>query len=154
MSSAVWTAADSAELDLLSFELGARFTEHRANCAACHPGRCCPTLAAYLEHRDTCRPCENAIKVSTATYGDPCPRYLAHLEHGQTCPRCNPCPALVKAISAVVDWREGRALRSTATWLRRQEFERERTPGRVRIAFDQRGEVTELEVAPADAEAA
>ena len=81
-----------------------------------------------------------------------------HALHVPACEECRQrgpwCRRLRDSFDAVLEWREGRVLRSKAAWLRLRELEREREPGRVRIAFDQRGEVTELEVAPADAEAA
>lgn len=127
-----WTAADGAELDVLVHELGRCHADHRERCEACKDRRCnkhdrkvcvtckagCPDVLAYLEHREGCRACLQGIKVWTAYYGKPCPRYLQHLAHGKTCKRCNPCPALKKAIAVVIAWREARSLRSRAEALR------------------------------------
>ena len=89
-----WTAADSAELDVLVLEFIRVHASHAAGC-------------------DVCR------------------------ERGLWCDR------LRAAFEAVLDWKYGRELRSKATWLRLRELEREREPGRVHIAFDERGEVGE-----------
>jgi hypothetical protein len=142
-----WTPADSAELDVLVYELARGHAIHRERCAACKPEPC-PALANYLEHRETCRNCEHGIKVRTATYGDPCPRYLQHVAHGDGCPRCNPCVHVRNAIEEIVEWRELRVLRSKAAWLRRLELEREREPSRVHAVFDERGDLIEYELRP------
>jgi len=63
-------------------------------------------------------------------------------EHGPWCAR------LLASLEAVLEWREGRLLRSKAAWLRLREIERERMPGRVHVVFDERGEVVEYELAP------
>lgn len=113
-----WTAADSAELDVLVHELSKGAEQHRASCAACKPEPCA-FLTSYLEHRETCWKCENSIKLATATYGEPCPRYAEFVAHSDACARCNPCPGMTKAIKIVVEWRDGRALLSRAESLRR-----------------------------------
>ncbi len=81
-----------------------------------------------------------------------------HALHVPACEECRQsgpwCKRLRDSFDAVLEWREGRALRSKATWLRRQELERERMPGRVHIAFDERGEVVDYELADEEAAAA
>ena len=81
-----------------------------------------------------------------------------HALHVPACEECRQgglwCKRLRDSFDAVVEWREGRELRSKATWLRLRELERERMPGRVHIAFDGRGEVIEYEIAPPAEEAA
>jgi len=78
--------------------------------------------------------------------------------HLPTCAVCRErgpwCQRLRDSFDAVLEWREGRELRSKATYLRLRELERERLPGRVRIVFDERGDVSEYEIAPPAEEAA
>ena len=112
-----WTAADSAELDVLTHELTRGYFDHRERCDYCKPEPC-PVLVAYRAHKPGCWKCENSIRVATDHYGDPCPRYLSFIAHGDTCKRCNPCPRLRVAIATVLDWREARELRSRAEELR------------------------------------
>lgn len=114
-----WTPADAAELDVLVFELARGYDEHRKRCPACLPGDC-PEYVAWREHLDLCPGCRGDAPL---TYGPPCPRRREMIEHGNSCPSCNPCPALRKAIEAVLEWREARGLRSRAEWLR-AELER------------------------------
>ncbi len=81
-----------------------------------------------------------------------------HARHVPTCAVCSGygpwCQRLRDSFDAVLEWREGRELRSKATYLRLRELERERRPGRVHISFDERGEVIEYEIAPPAEEAA
>lgn len=109
-----WTAADAAELDCLVYELTRGYMEHREHCAECQPGDC-PVLMAWREHLDACLACRGDAPL---TFGPPCDRKAEFIAHGEICKRCNPCPALRKAIEAVVEWREARELRSRAEWLR------------------------------------
>jgi hypothetical protein len=121
LSSPWWTPADAAELDVLVFELSRGYFEHRQRCRACSPFPC-PVLTQWRAHLEKCKPCQGDAPL---TYGPPCSRRREFIEHGDSCPRCNPCPALRKAIEAVADWREARELRSRAEWLRaeRERFE-------------------------------
>lgn len=78
-----------------------------------------------------------------------------HVPACEVCRQRGPwCPRLLGAFDAVLDWRQGRELRSQAAWLRRRELERERMLGRVQIAFDEHGDVVEYAIAPADEQAA
>jgi hypothetical protein len=61
-------------------------------------------VAGYFEHRGKCRACR--------------PDACADVHDAATCPRCNPCPHVGAAITAVVEWREARVLRSRAEALR------------------------------------
>jgi hypothetical protein len=88
--------------------------DHRERCAYCRPGDC-PELVAWREHLNGCRACRGDAPLS---YGSPCHRKREFIDHGDECKRCNPCPYLRRAIEAVVDWREARALLSRATYLR------------------------------------
>ena len=49
--------------------------------------------------------------------------------HGERCSTCRArgrsCPAMLDAIEAVLEWREGRVLRSKAAWLRTRQQARE-----------------------------
>ena len=75
-----------------------------------------------------------------------------HEIHVAACETCRGgpwCSRLRESFEAILDWKQARTLRSKATYLRLREFERERLPGRVRIVFDERGEVIEYELAPA-----
>lgn len=102
--SGIWTAADSAELDLLFFAF----------------------VRAHATHAEGCEMCR---------------------EPGPWCDR------LRGAFDVILEWMRGRELRSKAAWLRSRELERERIRGRVHIAFDERGDVVEFELAPARAAA-
>ena len=81
-----------------------------------------------------------------------------HARHLPTCAVCSGygpwCQPLRDSFDAILEWREGRELRSKATYLRLREFERERMTGRVHIVFDERGQVVEYELAPVEEEAA
>jgi len=119
-----WTDADAAELGVLVYELTrGYFDEHRERCEACKPGDC-PEYVAWRGHLDECKACQGAAPL---TYGPPCPCHRTFIAHGADCPRCNPCPAVKAAITAVGEWREARELRSRAQWLR---AERDRIGGR------------------------
>jgi hypothetical protein len=117
---AFWTAADAAELDVLTHELARRYFEHREQCQACQGD--CAKLQAWDEHLDVCPACRGDAPL---TYGPPCERRAEFVAHGHTCPQCNPCPTLTAMVETVVEWRAGRVLRSKAEWLRRLEQERE-----------------------------
>jgi hypothetical protein len=118
-----WTPADAAEHDVLLFELARCYFAHRECCEACRPGDC-PAYVEWREHLDDCPACRGNAPL---TFGPPCARRKQMIEHGNGCPRCNPCPALRKAIEAVLEWREARELQSRAEWLR---AERDRIEGR------------------------
>jgi hypothetical protein len=110
-----WTEADAAEQEVLIFEVcRGYFDDHRERCAYCQPGGC-PQLVAWREHLDKCPACRGDAPL---TYGSPCKRKREFIDHGDNCKRCNPCPYLRRAIEAVVDWREARALLSRAEYLR------------------------------------
>jgi hypothetical protein len=115
---AFWTPADSAELDVLAYELAGHVTEHRAHCAACQP---CPEYDDWRRHLDDCRACRGDAPL---IFGPPCPRRAQFVAHGDACRRYNPCPTLTNLAEIAVDWRDGRVLKSKAAWLR--QFERER----------------------------
>jgi hypothetical protein len=145
-----WTPADAAELDVLVHELTRCYARHRERCSACRGG--CPELHAWAQHLAECERCQDEAPL---TFGGPCSRRDEFLAHGDGCVRgCNPCAHVRTAIEAVVGWREARLLRSTASWLRVRELERERDLGRVHIRFDERGEVVEYEIAPLDGQEA
>jgi hypothetical protein len=114
MSAPWWTEADSAELDVLVWELSRRFAEHRELCEACSPHPC-PVLAEWRRHLAVCAGCRGDYPLSARRCEQ---RYRAFVDHGATCKRCNPCPALRKAIAVVVEWRELRELLSRAEHLR------------------------------------
>lgn len=121
-----WTTADAAELDALLHRLVGDYWRHRESCRACRRDPC-PHLVAWREHERGCRACQGAAPLSHPT-SDACrARRRAFVEHGDSCPRCNPCPHLRQAISAVLDWREARMLLSRAEDLRaeRDAFGRE-----------------------------
>jgi hypothetical protein len=115
-----WTAADSAELDVLTYALVGRLSEHRERCDACQP---CSELASWRRHLEVCKACQHEAPL---TYGGPCRRHAEFVAHGDKCSRCIPCPAVTKMIGVVVEWRDWRVLRSKAEWLRKWENERER----------------------------
>ncbi len=72
--------------------------------------------------------------------------HALHVPGCEECPQRGPwCKRLRDSFDAVEEWRDGRALRSRAAWLRGQELERERIPARVHV-FDQDGEVVEYEL--------
>jgi len=118
-----WTAADEAELDVLTYELSRSYFEHRERCAACQPGDC-PAYTAWREHLDGCPACRGDAPL---THGLPCPLRGQFIAHGATCPRFNPCTHVRTAIETVIEWREARELQSRAEWLR---AERDRIGGR------------------------
>lgn len=107
-----WSAADSAELDVLLHEIVTRFDEHRRTCPHHQP---CEILAAYRRHKETCLCCQGDYPL---THGWQCSARDAFIEHGAGCAACNVCPHIKLAIAAVMDWREGRILRSKAEELR------------------------------------
>lgn len=116
---AYWTAADAAELDVLSYELARHSAEHRDHCEACKP---CPVYEDWRAHLAVCRRCQDDAPL---TFGGPCERRAEFVGHGDACPRCNPCPTLTALATIAVDWRDGRVLKSKAAWLRQYENERE-----------------------------
>ena len=118
----VWTDADAAELDVAVQTLAFDFWEHRERCEACRPEPC-PRLEAWLEHEAGCRICEG---LAPLTFGWVCPERRRFLDEHHDCVRCLPCPSLQRAIAEVIDWRELRALRSRAEYLR-AEHESART---------------------------
>jgi hypothetical protein len=110
-----WTEADHAELDVLTYALcRGYFEDHRERCAYCALGDC-PEFVAWREHLAECPACRGDAPL---TFGLPCDRKREFVDHGDDCKRCNPCPYLRRAIGAVVDWREARALLSRAEYLR------------------------------------
>ena len=116
-----WTAADAAELDILVHEAVRLAEEHRARCEACKPGDC-PEYVAWRQHLEVCAACRGDAPI---TYGPPCSSHAQFVAHGDSCPCCNPCPTLTRLVEIVIDWRDGRVLRSKAEWLRRLENVRE-----------------------------
>ena len=112
-----WTAADAAELDVLTHELVRSYWQHRELCEACNPEPC-KVLAAYQAHEAGCLNCKNGVTFETSFYGPPCWIRLHWLSHGDGCKKCNPCPHVKKAIAAVLDWRQARELLSRAEELR------------------------------------
>lgn len=117
MSTAQWTAADGAELDVLLYVLARDFWEHRKHCRACNPGPC-PELEAWKAHKADCRACQGNAPL---TFGAPCADWRERrLTHGRTCARCSLCPHLQAAIAEVVEWFEARKLLSRAQHLRAQ----------------------------------
>ena len=51
---------------------------------------------------------------------------LLHRESCSTCSAGGPwCPSMAGALESVIEWREGRVLRSKAFWLRERQSERE-----------------------------
>ena len=113
---AYWTAADAAELDVLTHELARRYFEHREHCDACRSD--CGQLEGWRAHLEECVACRGDAPL---TYGPPCDRRAEFVAHGNSCVRCNPCPTLTRMVETVVEWRAGRVLRSKAEWLRRHE---------------------------------
>jgi hypothetical protein len=110
----VFTAADQAELDVLSHALGFDYFEHRERCDACRPDPC-PRHTAWLDHKAGCRICEG---LAPLTFGWSCSwRERFPVEH-RDCVRCLPCPHLQRAIAEIVEWREARLLLSRAQALR------------------------------------
>lgn len=114
---AFWTPADQAELDVLTYALVGRYSEHRERCGACQPGDC-PELVDWRRHLAACVRCQDEAPV---THGGPCARKVAFVAHGCDCPRCNVCPALTRMVETVVEWRTWRTLQSKADWLRQHE---------------------------------
>ena len=120
MTAAWWTVADSAEMDVLVWELVRGYFEHRARCEACNPAEPCPIYLEWTEHLASCRGCRGDAPLSFSA----CPgRRAAFVAHGETCRRCNSCPALRAAIEVVMEWREARALLSRAEHLRAERNE-------------------------------
>ena len=116
-----WTAADQAELDVLTHALVFDFSEHRKHCEACRPEPC-PDLEAWKAHKAECRACQGDAPL---TFGLPCERHEQFLDHNRRgCPRCLPCPHLQAAIAEVLEWREARILLSRAEALRAEAEER------------------------------
>ena len=113
-----WTAADAAELDVLAYELARHSTEHREHCEACQP---CVEYEDWRAHLAVCSRCQDDAPL---TFGGPCERRAVFVAHGDACTRCIPCPTVTALAAIVVDWREGRVLKSKAAWLRRHEDER------------------------------
>lgn len=114
-----WSAADSAEQDVLVAELVRGAFDHRERCRACSPEPCA-TVSAWRRHLEDCAACRGDAPL---THGAPCERRAEFVAHGASCPRCNRCPSLRTAIEVVVDWLGFRELLSRAEHLR---AERER----------------------------
>jgi hypothetical protein len=107
-----WTAADQAELDVLTHVLVFDYWEHKQTCRHCRP---CPDLEAWRAHLAECRACQGDAPLTT---GPPCEHRRQFLDHDTTRCSCVPCPHLQAAIREVCDWRQQRRLLSHAQALR------------------------------------